>query len=308
MVFAGTPVRRVQGDVGAVGRLACAVGEIVAAGTLVVVVSFGAWSTLGHWSNSTSQAGTARSASLMAAGVTAAEAAATAAVNSPTVAASTSEVEAARVELQRRVSALASLGAATYRQIRPDVPAHIEGLLDRERGGQYGSLGLEALQRRVDDARSELDRAEQEQNREVAAFFEAVAADARGASVANAEAEGRARSASYTTSDTTSDATSDATSNASSQSGSCAGDLACFLPCTRAHESDTAGGYSAVSPDGVYRGAYQFDRTTWNSVAASTGHDELVGVDPAAAAASAQDELASALYLMRGNQPWGGRC
>jgi len=304
MVFAGTPVRRVQGDVGAVGRLACAVGEIVAAGTLVVVVSFGAWSTLGHWSNSTSQAGTARSASLMAAGVTAAEAAATAAVNSPTVAASTSEVEAARVELQRRVSALASLGAATYRQIRPDVPAHIEGLLDRERGGQYGSLGLEALQRRVDDARSELDRAEQEQHREVAAFFEAVAADARRTAVANAEAESRGRSASNTTSNTT----SDATSNASSQSGSCAGDLACFLPCTRAHESDTAGGYSAVSPDGVYRGAYQFDRTTWNSVAASTGHDELVGVDPAAAAASAQDELASALYLMRGNQPWGGRC
>jgi len=304
MVFAGTPVRRVQGDVGAVGRLACAVGEIVAAGTLVVVVSFGAWSTLGHWSNSTSQAGTARSASLMAAGVTAAEAAATAAVNSPTVAASTSEVEAARVELQRRVSALASLGAATYRQIRPDVPAHIEGLLDRERGGQYGSLGLEALQRRVDDARSELDRAEQEQHREVAAFFEAVAADARRTAVANAEAESRGRSASNTTSNTT----SDATSNASSQSGSCAGDLACFLPCTRAHESDTAGGYSAVSPDGVYRGAYQFDRTTWNSVAASTGHDELVGVDPAAAAPSAQDELASALYLMRGNQPWGGRC
>jgi len=304
MVFAGTPVRRVQGDVGAVGRLACAVGEIVAAGTLVVVVSFGAWSTLGHWSNSTSQAGIARSASLMAAGVTAAEAAATAAVNSPTVAASTSEVEAARVELQRRVSALASLGAATYRQIRPDVPAHIEGLLDRERGGQYGSLGLEALQRRVDDARSELDRAEQEQHREVAAFFEAVAADARRTAVANAEAESRGRSASNTTSNTT----SDATSNASSQSGSCAGDLACFLPCTRAHESDTAGGYSAVSPDGVYRGAYQFDRTTWNSVAASTGHDELVGVDPAAAAASAQDELASALYLMRGNQPWGGRC
>ena len=240
----------------------------------------------------------------MAAGVTAAEAAATAAVNSPTVAASTSEVEAARVELQRRVSALASLGAATYRQIRPDVPAHIEGLLDRERGGQYGSLGLEALQRRVDDARSELDRAEQEQNREVAAFFEAVAADARRTAVANAEAESRGRSASNTTSNTT----SDATSNASSQSGSCAGDLACFLPCTRAHESDTAGGYSAVSPDGVYRGAYQFDRTTWNSVAASTGHDELVGVDPAAAAPSAQDELASALYLMRGNQPWGGRC
>jgi len=233
---------------------------------------------------------------MAAAGVTAAEAAATAAVTSPTVAASTSEVEAARVELQRRVSALASLGAATYRQIRPDVPARIDGLLDRERSGQYGALSLEALQRRVDEARSELDRAEQEQHREVAAFFEAMAADARRVAVEQAEADGRVSLA------------SNATSNATSQSGSCAGDLACFLPCTRAHESDTAGGYSAVSPDGVYRGAYQFDRTTWNSVAASTGHDELVGVDPASATPSAQDELASALYLMRGNQPWGGRC
>jgi hypothetical protein len=299
MVFAGSPVRRVQGDVGAVGRLACAVGEIAAAGTLVVVVALGAWSTLGSGSSSTAQAGTAGPATRMATGVTAAEAAATAAATSPTVAASTSDVEAARVELQRRLGALASLGAATYRQIRPEVPAHIDGLLDRERGGQYGSLGLEALQRRVDDARSELDRAEQEQQREVAAFFEAVAADARRAAVAKAEADGRVNSASNTTS---------SASNATSRSGSCAGDLACFLPCTRAHESDTAGGYSAVSPDGVYRGAYQFDRTTWNSVATSTGHDELVGVDPAAAAPSAQDELASALYLMRGNQPWGGRC
>ena len=40
-----------------------------------------------------------------------------------------------------------------------------------------------------------------------------------------------------------------------------------FLKCTRAHESDTAGGYRAVSPGGVYRGAYQFLRSTWNNVA-----------------------------------------
>lgn len=297
MVFAGSPAGRVQGHVGVIGRRACTVAEIVAAGTLVVVVSFGAWSTLGRGSNSASQPAAASARTQMvAAGVTAAEAAATAAATSPTVAASTGEVEAARAELQRRLGALASLGAATYRQIRPDVPAHIDGLLDRERGGQYGSLGLAALQRRVDDARSALDGAEQEQRRQVAAFFEAVAEEARRAAVAKAQVDVRVSSV------------SNPTSSGASQSGSCAGDLACFLPCTRAHESDTAGGYSAVSPDGVYRGAYQFDRTTWNSVAASTGHDELVGVDPAAAPPSAQDELASALYMMRGNQPWGGRC
>src|SRR4029453_19134129 len=35
-----------------------------------------------------------------------------------------------------------------------------------------------------------------------------------------------------------------------------------FLVCTRAHESDTAGGYRAVSGSGTYRGAYQFSQST----------------------------------------------
>ena len=44
-----------------------------------------------------------------------------------------------------------------------------------------------------------------------------------------------------------------------------------FLRCTRAHESDTAGGYRAVSPGGVYHGAYQFLQSTWNNVARGDG-------------------------------------
>ena len=90
--------------------------------------------------------------------------------------------------------------------------------------------------------------------------------------------------------------------------GSCDGEAACFLACTRAHESDTAGGYRAVSPDGVYRGAYQFDQVTWNSVAASVGRSDLVGINPSSASQPDEDTLATALYEMRGNQPWGGRC
>ncbi len=81
-----------------------------------------------------------------------------------------------------------------------------------------------------------------------------------------------------------------------------------FLACTRAHESDTAGGYGAVSPGGTYRGAYQFDRSTWDSQAASSGRDDLVGVDPATASSGDQDQLALDLYAARGNAPWGGRC
>jgi hypothetical protein len=81
-----------------------------------------------------------------------------------------------------------------------------------------------------------------------------------------------------------------------------------FLRCTRAHESDTAGGYQAVSPDGVYRGAYQFLQSTWNNVARAAGRPDLVGVDPAAASPSDQDQLALYLFQHGGPGPWGGRC
>jgi len=81
-----------------------------------------------------------------------------------------------------------------------------------------------------------------------------------------------------------------------------------FLACTRAHESDNSGGYQAISAGGTYRGAYQFDRSTWNSAAMLAGRPDLVGVDPAAAAPADQDLLALALYHARGTQPWGGRC
>jgi hypothetical protein len=81
-----------------------------------------------------------------------------------------------------------------------------------------------------------------------------------------------------------------------------------FLRCTRAHESDHAGGYRAVSPGGVYRGAYQFLPSTWNNVARAAGRPDLVGVDPAAASPADQDQLALFLYRRAGAAPWGGRC
>jgi hypothetical protein len=81
-----------------------------------------------------------------------------------------------------------------------------------------------------------------------------------------------------------------------------------FLACTRAHESDSAGGYHAVSPGGVYRGAYQFLQSTWNNVAIHAGRPDLVGVDPAQASAADQDALAYALFLWQGYAPWGNRC
>ena len=81
-----------------------------------------------------------------------------------------------------------------------------------------------------------------------------------------------------------------------------------FLVCTRSFESDTAGGYSAVSPDGRHRGAYQFKRSTWNTVANNVGRDDLIGVDPAAAPAVDQDWMALYLYKWQGASHWEGRC
>lgn len=54
--------------------------------------------------------------------------------------------------------------------------------------------------------------------------------------------------------------------------------------------------YSAVSASGAYRGAYQFDFETWETVGGSG--------DPAAAPPDEQDARARELYARRGDQPW----
>ena len=81
-----------------------------------------------------------------------------------------------------------------------------------------------------------------------------------------------------------------------------------FLKCTRAHESDSAGGYHARSADGLYYGAYQFLKSTWNNTARAMGRLDLVGVDPSTAAPADQDAVALYLFHHSGAGPWGGRC
>ncbi|HEX3608151.1 MAG TPA: transglycosylase family protein [Solirubrobacterales bacterium] len=53
---------------------------------------------------------------------------------------------------------------------------------------------------------------------------------------------------------------------------------------------------TAVSADGTYRGKYQFDYGTWESVG-GTG-------DPAAASEAEQDYRAALLYSQSGSSPW----
>ena len=61
--------------------------------------------------------------------------------------------------------------------------------------------------------------------------------------------------------------------------------------------------YQAISRSGLYRGAYQFDQTTWDEVGARH-FPWLVGIDPIDAAPWWQDAMTRALWSERGKQPW----
>jgi Transglycosylase-like domain len=79
------------------------------------------------------------------------------------------------------------------------------------------------------------------------------------------------------------------------------------LACIRSRES--GGNYGIYNSGGSgAAGAYQFMPGTWNSIAASTGRGDLVGVDPAQASPADQDAMAQALYAQQGSAPWGGAC
>lgn len=61
--------------------------------------------------------------------------------------------------------------------------------------------------------------------------------------------------------------------------------------------------YAAISPTGLYRGAYQFSQQTWDWVA-GIHLPFLVGLDPADAPPGWQDVMAYTLFAMRGWDQW----
>jgi cytoskeletal protein RodZ len=81
---------------------------------------------------------------------------------------------------------------------------------------------------------------------------------------------------------------------------------ASFLACVRQRES--GGNYSVVSSNGMWFGAYQMTRSTWDSAARQAGRSDLVGVPPNQASPADQDYLALVLYRWLGKSPWGGAC
>ncbi len=80
-----------------------------------------------------------------------------------------------------------------------------------------------------------------------------------------------------------------------------------FLQCVV--QAESGGDYGAVSPNGLYMGAFQFSQPTWNTAAQAAGLPSLVGVPPNAASKPDQDAVAVALFALDGEQPWlGDRC
>jgi hypothetical protein len=61
-------------------------------------------------------------------------------------------------------------------------------------------------------------------------------------------------------------------------------------------QCESGGNPRAVSPDGTYRGKYQFDRSTWAAYGPAG--------DPARASEAEQDRRALKLYNARGTAPW----
>ena len=59
---------------------------------------------------------------------------------------------------------------------------------------------------------------------------------------------------------------------------------------------ESGGNPSAIGGGGAFRGKYQFDQATWESIGGAG--------DPAAAPVAEQDRLAAKLYTERGSAPW----
>ena len=81
-----------------------------------------------------------------------------------------------------------------------------------------------------------------------------------------------------------------ASTSSSSSSAAASATLARIAQC------ESSGNPTAVSPDGRYRGKYQFSRATWRAMGGSG--------DPAAAPESVQDQMAAKLLAARGTSPW----
>ncbi len=153
--------------------------------------------------------------------------------------------------------------------------------------------------------------AQQAASQAAAAAAAVAAAQHSAASPAPVTRSSGAASTSSSASQTTTGAPPGSTTAASSPVGTSTNvadpSLNSFLQCVV--QAESGGNYGAVSPNGLYMGAFQFSQSTWNSAAAAAGLSSLVGVPPNTASKADQDAVAVALFALDGQQPWlGDRC
>jgi peptidoglycan hydrolase-like protein with peptidoglycan-binding domain len=84
--------------------------------------------------------------------------------------------------------------------------------------------------------------------------------------------------------------------NDGSGSGSGSGDPSDSSRLSQIAQCESGGNPSAVSPDGQYRGKYQFSRETWRELGGSG--------DPADAPEAEQDRMAALLFQQTGPSAW----
>lgn len=71
-------------------------------------------------------------------------------------------------------------------------------------------------------------------------------------------------------------------------------------------QCESSGRWDVVSRNGLYFGAYQFHRPTWDGVVVRAGLGEWAGRSPAEAPPEVQHAAAVQLHSERGWQPWPG--
>jgi hypothetical protein len=134
--------------------------------------------------------------------------------------------------------------------------------------------------------------------------------DIRGAAsdLGAAQAEAEARDAAVELADLPTPPTPPSTTSSNSGNSGNSGDSGLWTPIgtvpggptpsqwAQLRQCESGGNYQAVSSGGAYRGAYQFDLSTWRSMGGSG--------DPISASPAEQDHRAQKLWQARGHAPW----
>lgn len=178
---------------------------------------------------------------------------------------------------------------ATTAPVRASLAEQLEAAASELVFAQFDAIQAAAFER---DAEAELAAAQRQQEQAKAAAAAAQAA-ADAASAAAQQTQENLRQSPTGGSEIPQDPLSPPAENFALMGNPSAQESATLA---RIRRCESRGNYSILSASGRYRGAYQFDFTTWRGVGGSG--------DPAAASPPEQDYRALLLLRLRGTRPW----